>query len=107
MAIFAFANPKLLVTSGLQGTVEYISSVKKMILVNESALIRRGSKLFSRTFVDGKVAFMEVTTGDRVEDQIEIVSGLKEGDEFISKTAKHIKDGDEVEKAGGTNGTAN
>lgn len=103
MALFSFADSKQVVTAGLQGSVEYVSSVKKMILVSESNLIRKGQKVFLRKYQDGKVAFVEVTTGERVEDQIEILSGLKEGDEFISKTAKHIKDGDEVTKAESTN----
>ncbi len=98
LALFSFIDPKLVISSGLQGTVEYVSSVKKMILVPESNLIRKGSKTFLRKFADGKVAFVEVTTGERVEDQIEILTGLNEGEEFISKTAKHIKDGDEVMK---------
>ncbi len=98
LALFSFVDPKLAISSGLQGTVEYVSSIKKMILVPESNLIRKGSKTFLRKFADGKVAFVEVTTGERVEDQIEILTGLKEGEEFISKTAKHIKDGDEVMK---------
>jgi len=103
MALFSFVDSKQVVTAGLQGSVEYISSVKKMILVNESNLIRKGQKVFLRKYLDGKVAFAEVTTGERVEDQIEILSGIKEGDEFISKTAKHIKDGDEVTKSETTN----
>lgn len=98
MALFAFANPKQEITSGLQGSVEYVSSIKKMILVNESLLTRKNEKIYMKKYLDGKVMYTEVATGDRVEDQIEIVSGLKEGDEFISKTAKHIKDGDEVTK---------
>lgn len=103
MALFSFVDPKQNVTAGLQGSVEYVSSVKKMILVTESNLIRKGQKVFLRKYQDGKVVFIEVTTGERIEDQIEILSGLKEGDEFISKTAKHIKDGDEVTKAETTN----
>ncbi len=103
MALFSFADSKQVVTAGLQGSVEYVSSVKKMILVSESNLIRKGQKVFLRKYQDGKVVFVEVTTGERVEDQIEILSGLKEGDEFISKTTKHIKDGDEVTKAESTN----
>lgn len=98
LAIFSFSNPKLLISSGQQGSVEYVSSIRKMILVPESNLIRRGAKVFLRKYVAGKVVFAEVTTGDRVEDQIEILTGFKEGDEVISKTAKHIKDGDEVTK---------
>lgn|GEM_PF-6845137 len=103
MALFSFVDPKQNVTAGLQGSVEYVSSVRRMILVTESNLIRKGQKVFLRKYQDGKVAFIEVTTGERIEDQIEILSGLKEGDEFISKTAKHIKDGDEVTKAETTN----
>lgn len=98
LALFSFTDPKLTISSGLQGTVEYVSSVKKMVLVPESNIIRKGPKNFLRKYVDGKVVFVEVTTGERVEDHIEIVSGLNAGEEFISKTAKHIKDGDEVTK---------
>lgn len=103
MALFAFADPKLVISSGLQGSVEYVSSVKKMILVPETNLIRKGPKTFLRKYSEGKVAYVEVSTGDRVEDKIEIMSGLKEGDEFISKTSKHIKDGDEVTKVEAVN----
>lgn len=103
MALFSFTDPKHVAASGVQGSIEYVSSIKKMILVSESNLIRKGQKIFLRKYQDGKAVFVEVTTGERVEDQIEILSGLKEGDEFISKTAKHIKDGDEVTKAESTN----
>lgn len=98
LALFSFSDTKLAISSGLQGNVEYVSSVKKMILVPELSLIRKGTKVYLRKYANGKVSFVEVTTGDRVEDQIEIISGLNEGDEIISKTAKHIKDGDEVTK---------
>jgi membrane fusion protein (multidrug efflux system) len=53
------------------------------ILVPEQALLQQGETRFVYRIVDGKAARTEVTTGQRVPGRLEIVKGLKPGDQVI------------------------
>jgi HlyD family secretion protein len=55
-------------------------------------------------FKDGKGIFTPITTGIKGDQEIEIKSGLKEGDEIIIgpyKTLRTLKDGDQVKREAG------
>ena len=45
---------------------------------------------------EGKVAARPVKIGDRANNQVEIISGLKPGERFVSRSSKPIKNGEEV-----------
>lgn len=98
VGLFEFTKEKDKGLPGIQGFVHYTASSKRMILLPESILVRKSDKIFIRKFLDGKMKLEEIKVGDRFENQVEITAGLKEGDEYISRTSQHIKDGDEVQK---------
>lgn len=98
LAIFEYVNPKEKNIPGVQGFIEYTTSTKKMILLSEASLIRRNGKIFIRKIADGKLKLDEVKIGDRIEDQVEILTGLQEGEEYIQRTSQHVKEGEEVQK---------
>ena len=54
------------------------------LLVPEQALLQQGDTRFVYRIVDGKAARTEVKTGQRVPGKLEIVSGLKAGDQVIT-----------------------
>ena len=54
------------------------------LLVPEQALLQQGETRFVYIIVDGKAKRAEVKTGQRVPGKLEIVSGLKAGDQVIT-----------------------
>jgi membrane fusion protein, multidrug efflux system len=54
------------------------------LLVPEQALLQQGETRFVYIIVDGKAKRAEVKTGQRVPGKLEIVSGLKPGDQVIT-----------------------
>lgn len=67
-----------------------------MILLPESNLLRKNGKVFIRKIYEGKMKLVELKVGDRYEDQLEVVNGIASGEEYISRTSQHVKDGEEV-----------
>lgn len=63
------------------------------VLVPEQALTPRGDEQFVFRILDGKAALTKVTTGQRRDALVEIVSGLTEGDMVISAGQAKIRDG--------------
>ena len=69
---------------------------------NNDALIKIEECVFVYNAAEGKVKKVKVKTGIQDNNYIEIISGVKEGDEIISAPysaiAKELKDGDVVNK---------
>jgi len=54
------------------------------LLLPEQALMQDGDTRFVYTIVDGKAKRVEIKTGQRVPGKVEVVSGLKPGDQVIT-----------------------
>ncbi|MCY7354614.1 MAG: efflux RND transporter periplasmic adaptor subunit [Lysobacter sp.] len=54
------------------------------LLLPEQALMQEGDTRFVYTIVDGKAKRVEIKTGQRVPGKVEVVSGLKAGDQVIT-----------------------
>jgi HlyD family secretion protein len=69
---------------------------------NDDALIKIEECVFVYNAAEGKVKMVKVKTGIQDNNFIEIISGLKVGDEIVSAPysaiAKELKDGDVVSK---------
>lgn len=77
-------------------------SGSKVILVPVTAVISNGGKPHAFRAVNGKAVKTAVEVGSRlVDNKLEIVSGLKEGELIIVKGAETLFDGDKIEAAGG------
>lgn len=80
----AILRPGLFVRVGL-----VVSRSDDALLVPEEALVSRGAQLLVYTVVEGKVVAVPVRAGLRREGKVEILEGLKPGDQVI--TAGHMK----------------
>ena len=77
-------NEKLELRPGLFANVLLeVSKNKNALLVPEQALVPQGQQYFVMTVVDGKVAQVPVTIGQRRKAEVELVSGVKQGDVVI------------------------
>lgn len=87
---------------GLFGRVEIVTEVRDSILLPESAIVASpegGEAVFKVT--DGRAKMMPVTLGERRPGEVEILSGVEEGDAIIVSGQLKIRDGDGVEIANG------
>jgi multidrug efflux pump subunit AcrA (membrane-fusion protein) len=89
------ANP--LLKSGLYGLARFPVSGKEAITVSQTAIVQRGQ--LSGVYVvtpDGIAQFRIVTTGKTADGTVEILSGLSEGDEFVSADVNRVGEGAKV-----------
>ena len=90
------------VTGGYKGGDDDEIVVKSDKKQNNDALIKIEECVFVYNAAEGKVKKLAVKTGIQDNNYIEIISGIKEGDEVISAPysaiAKELKDGDKVNK---------
>lgn len=95
-AVFSIEDSRAAINPGLQGQVEYIAESKLTYIIPEDHIVRRNQKTYIRKIVNNLAVFQEIFIGERFEDQLEVTSGVSEGDVYITRTAKHVKDGDQV-----------
>lgn len=83
--------------SGMYLKVNFVSDAsRKAIFIPRKAVV--GSVLSADVYVakDGKAERREVKLGDMVEDRIEILEGLKEGEEIIIAGLMNVADGSAI-----------
>jgi HlyD family secretion protein len=66
------------------------------VAVPASAVIFRGDKAFLQLVSDGKIATVPVTLGVRDDGFVEVVSGVEQGQEVVSRAGTFVADGDLV-----------
>ncbi len=89
------ANP--LLKTGLYGLARFPVSQKEAIAVPQNAIVQRGQ--LSGVYVvgsDGIANFRIVTVGKTSDGLVEILSGLSEGDEYVSADPSRVSDGAKV-----------
>ncbi len=67
----------------------------------EAVVSQGGDKPYVFLAKAGKAVKTPVTIGEMIDNKLEILSGLKEGDQVIVKGADRLFDGDPIEAAGG------
>lgn len=77
-----------------RGEIELVR--REGVAVPASAVMYAGSDAFLQGVQDGRVRTRPVTLGARSGDMVEIVSGLSEGDEIVSRAGTFVADGDLV-----------
>lgn len=83
--------------SGLYGLARFPVAQKEAITVPETALVRRGQ--LTGVFIvnkEGKAIFRIVTTGTVSDGQIEVLSGLSEGEEIVSSETGRVTEGAKI-----------
>jgi membrane fusion protein (multidrug efflux system) len=89
-----FDNPDNKLRPGMSARVRIeLDSNLKALLVPEQAIVPMGEQKNVYTVVQGKAKLVPVTIGMRVPGQVEITSGLKDGDEVIVAGIQKIGDG--------------
>jgi len=89
------ANP--LLKTGLYGLARFPVEAKPAITIPQTAIIRRGQ--LSGVYIissEGIAQFRIITIGKTADGLVEILSGLSEGDEFVSADAQRVTDGAKI-----------
>jgi membrane fusion protein, multidrug efflux system len=90
-------NPEGLLRPGMFMTVRVLRASAPMLLVPEQALVPIQSRQYLYVVVDGRVEQREVTIGRRTPGEVEIVSGIDEGEVVIVEGTQRVRDGSLVE----------
>ena len=85
------------VLAGMVGKVQFKVNGHDGILLPESAIVYKGDQTFVRTVHDGHAQRIKVTLGDHNQGMVEILSGVKAGDEVIDRTSRFVADGEAVQ----------
>lgn len=83
-----------LLRTGLYGLARFPIAGKSAIMIPQTAIVQRGQ--LSGVFVispDGIAQLRVVTIGKNADGLVEVLSGLSEGDEFVSADVHRINDG--------------
>lgn len=90
--------------SGLLARVSFEATTKQQVVIPETAIQNPQSNTGQTTtifVVSGKgeqvtVQARTVTIGKRVDNRVEILSGLEPGEQFVIRSSRELQDGDEV-----------
>jgi RND family efflux transporter MFP subunit len=82
--------------TGQFGRVSVPVAEVKLLLVPQSSVLKRGQMELIFIAKDGKAALRLVKTGKTLEDRIEILSGLEEGEQIIVSDTTQLTDGQPV-----------
>ncbi len=82
--------------TGQFGRVSVPVAEVKLLLVPQSAVLKRGQMELVFVAKDGKAALRLVKTGKVLEDRVEVLSGLEEGEQIIVSEIAKLTDGQPV-----------
>ncbi|MBB4276844.1 efflux RND transporter periplasmic adaptor subunit [Rhizobium mongolense] len=82
--------------SGMYGSAEIIMKTADNVALPLSAVLTSSEGSSARKVEDGVVKFAEVETGIQDGAYIEIVKGLKDGEEVVAKAGAYVRDGDRI-----------
>ena len=89
-------NPERMLRPGLLMTVELIKNPRQALVIPEGALIPRGQDNVVLVVDGGKAVRREVVIGTRRPGEVEIVSGLNEGEYVITHGTLTVRPGQSV-----------
>ncbi len=92
-------NPDGALKPGLLVTVELLKNPRRALIVPEEALIARGRRTYVRVVdeaAETRVVEKEVAIGNRRPGEVEIVTGLGEGEKVITHGALNVRPGQRV-----------
>lgn len=82
--------------SGMYGSAEIIVRETEGVSLPLTAVLTGSEGSSARRVEDGVVKFAKVETGIQDGAYVEIVSGLKTGDEVVAKAGAYVRDGDHI-----------
>lgn len=91
-------QPDVPLRLGMTGTVDFILARKEGVLIlPASVILQRGEEGFVFVVDKNRVHLRRITTGLRNEEVVEVVSGLKAGEQVVDRGREKVKDGQLVE----------
>jgi membrane fusion protein (multidrug efflux system) len=94
-------NPDFRLKPGMYARVGITTAVKKdTLVVPVNAVADLGGRRGVFQHVNGVAIFRTVELGTEVEELIEVLGGLSEGDQVITTGARALRDGDRIQLAG-------
>ena len=98
-------NPDFRLKPGMYARVGITTDVKKdTLVVPVNAVADLGGRRGVFQHVNGVAIFRTVELGTEVEEFIEVLGGLSEGDQVITTGARALRDGDRIQLSGGADG---
>lgn len=95
--VVAFLEPDPAFRLGMSGDAEILIEKKDQVLiVPESALVKRDGSYFVFLVVEGQIRKQAVEVGLMTDDGVEVVSGLSQGDEIVSSGISKVNDGQKI-----------
>lgn len=90
------ANPDRRLKPGMFMTVRLMRSEKPSLVIPEQALVPEGDRQFVYVVHEGKAVRTEVKTGRRRPGEVEVLSGLAQGDSVVIEGTQKVRDGGAV-----------
>ena len=82
---------------GMIGRVSFRVNIRKGISISDSAITFRGHDPYVRIVVDGNAKLVAVTLGRKESGSVEILKGLKPGDQVVERASGFVADGEAVD----------
>jgi RND family efflux transporter MFP subunit len=83
--------------TGLFGRARFEIGSRKALMVPSGAVSNRGEVQWVFVAENGKAHSRLITTGERIGDRVEVLSGLSDGDKLIVPVPVGLADGDRIE----------
>ncbi len=90
-------NATAAIKAGMYGTANFITKKQKMLVVPRKAYIGSVNENEVFVYLNGIAKLKKVTSGKIIGDKVEILSGLKEGEQVVITGQINLKDGTKVE----------
>ncbi len=95
MKVSAKAQKKIM--PGMVGSIEFQVNQHNGILLPDYAIVYRGENTFVRLVENGVAKRIPVKIGEKRHGQVEVLNGLKEGDQVIDRASRYVSDGEPVQ----------
>lgn len=82
--------------AGMYGSADIVVKSTQNVALPLSAVLTSSEGSSARKVEEGVVKFAEVETGIQDGAYVEILKGLKEGDEVVAKAGAYVRDGDRI-----------
>lgn len=85
------------IIAGMVGTVQFKVNQRQGFMLPDHAIVYKGDEAFVRLVQEGKSNRVPVKLGEKRQGEVEILSGLKSGDEVVSRASRFVPDGASVQ----------
>lgn len=91
------AADQKLVVPGMVGRVQFKVNQRAGFMLPDSAIVYRGDSTFVRLLENGHSKRVAVKLGEKRQGQVEVLTGIKNGDEIINRASRFVGEGEAVQ----------